>query len=155
MVTILVTNIKQWRVQNKSVTWDVWMWWVSCIIHCSNASFTIIYIVFSVNFFYWSHAVHLKNVNTRQTADQGSTHALHQKVRWRETTDMEIKAGLRGPLPLLDPPISGAPLKSPNFSHLLHLVPQLPLYPAMGCWVHTIQLCRLREATGQSAKGLL
>lgn len=59
----------------------MWIWWVSCIIHCSNACFTIIYIVFSVNFFHWSHAVHLKNANTRQTADQGSAHT-HCITKW-------------------------------------------------------------------------
>lgn len=78
---------------------------------------------------------------------EAHTHT-HHKVRQCESTDQKIKAGLRGPLPPFDPPTSGAPLKNPNSSLLLVYIfclPQLPLYPAAGCCVHTIQLCRLRE----------
>ncbi len=71
----------------------------------------------------------------RESADQRSTRTLHHKERWCESIDREIKAGLRGPLPPFDPPTSGAPLESPDSSHLLHLLPpQLPLYPAVRCW---------------------
>lgn len=80
-------------------------------------------------------------------------HMLHHIVGCCESIDQEIKSGLKGPPPLFDPPTSGAPLKSPSSSLLLHPVPlQLPLYKAARCWVHTIQLCRLRDAKGQGAE---
>lgn len=89
----------------------------------------------------------LRETNCRS---EKRTHALHHIAGCCESIDQEIKTGLKGPPPPFDPPTSGAPLKSPSFSHLLPL--QLPLYKAAGCWVHTIQLCRLRDAKGHGAE---
>lgn len=115
------------------LTLDAWIWWVSSIIYCTNAHFRIIYIVPSVHFFLLQPCGGLKkNVDPRQTADQGRTQRLHHKAVCCGTADREIKAGLRGPLPLFDPALSGAPLKSPNCSHRPHLVSGLPLKPGRG-----------------------
>lgn len=58
----------------------MWIRWVGCIIHCSNACFTIIYIVFSVNFFYYSQAVHLKML-TQDKLLIRATHT-HYITKW-------------------------------------------------------------------------
>lgn len=85
----------------------------------------------------------IREIQIRRITLWNSVRALTR--RWRQV--------LRGPLPPFDPPTSWVPLKSLNSSHLLHLLPpQLPPYPAIGCWVHTIQLCRLKRSNGSGCR---
>ena len=162
-----MTNPKAVRTLNKqknithtgSMNPSVW-WWLSSSSsssHCSDSCFTIIYTVSSVNFFCYTHVRHLKMLtqDKRLIREGTRTHCITKWGGVRPLTGRSRQVSEAQCLFLTLRSICGAPLKSPSSSHLLHLLPQLPLQPVPGCWAHTIQLCRLREPTGQSAKGQL
>lgn len=147
---------KQGRMYSESLTLDLWIWWVSSIIYCTNAHFRIIYIVPSVHFFYYNHVVDLKKCQPKTNCWPRT----HTKIasqsgmlwdRWQRDQGRSQRPAaffLTRSSPELHLKVQTAPT-----SHILSLSSLWS--PAVGCWVHTIQLCRLREATGRSAKGPL
>lgn len=94
------------------------------------------------------------SADTSQTAVQRGMHAYYI-TKWGSVealTRRSRQVSEARCLPLTLQPLEFH-LKSPSSSHLLHPLPlQLPLHPGMGCWVHTIHLCRLRESKGQGTK---